>query len=135
MYQHSCKNAVQQDFVMMAQPTPFSAQVKDRRAGNRRAYPRFVSTFEVRYSEGKDPMQTGKPLEIGEGGLSLETSDLLPLETQVNVEFKLEDSKEWVKVKAVVRHSEGKKLGLEFLNLKMHDRLKIVDYMATKKSS
>jgi len=117
----------------MAQPTQFSAQAKDRRAGNRRAYTRFASTFEVRYAEGKDPLQTGKPMEISEGGLSLETEDLLPLETHVNVEFKLEGSKEWVKVKSVVRHSEGKKLGLEFLNLKMHDRLKIVDYMAAKK--
>jgi hypothetical protein len=117
----------------MTQTTQFSAQVKDRRAGNRRAYPRFASTFEVRYAEGKDPLQTGKPMEIGEGGLSLETGDLLPLETHVTVEFKLTGSNEWVRVKAVVRHSEDRKLGLEFLNLKMQDRLKIVDHMLAKK--
>ena|SRR5579872_3614433 len=117
----------------MAEQTNLTAPSKQRRAGNRRAYPRFSSAFEVKFAEGKESLQVGKPLEVSEGGLSLETNDLLPLDTQVTVEFRLEGSKEWVKVKGVIRHSEGKKLGIEFLNLRMADRLKIVDFMAARK--
>jgi hypothetical protein len=120
-------------FPIMAEQTEPATQGKQKRAGNRRAYPRFSAMFEVRYAENKEPMQTGKPLEISEGGLSFETQDLLPLETQVNVEFKLDGAKDWIKVKGVVRHSKGKKLGVEFLNLRISDRLKIVDMMATNK--
>lgn len=120
-------------FHIMAEQTEPATQGKQKRAGNRRAYPRFSAMFEVRYAENKDPMQTGKPLEISEGGLSFDTTDLLPLETAVNVEFKLDGAKEWVKVKGVVRHSKGKQLGVEFLNLRISDRLKIVDLMAANK--
>src|SRR6266481_774169 len=100
----------------MAEQTDLATQGKQKRVGNRRAYPRFSAMFEVRYAENKDPMQPGKPMEISEGGLSFETQDLLPLETQVNVEFKLSGAKDWVKVKGVVRHSKDKQLGVEFLN-------------------
>jgi len=117
----------------MAEQTELATQGKQKRAGNRRAYPRISAMFEVRYAENNDPMQVGKPMEISEGGLSFETQDLLPLETQVNVEFKLNGSKDWVKVKGVVRHSKGKQLGVEFLNLRISDRLKIVDMMVANK--
>jgi hypothetical protein len=117
----------------MAEQTELATQGKPKRVGNRRAYPRFSALFEVRYAENKDPMQTGKPLEISEGGLSFETQELLPLETPVTVEFKLDGAKDWVKVKGVVRHSKGKQLGIEFLNLRISDRLKIVDLMAANR--
>lgn len=106
----------------------------EHRTVNRRAFPRWKTLFEVRYGTAKD-MQDAEPLEIGEGGLSLGTDRLLPLETELTVEYCLPgEEKNWVKVKGIVRHSEGRKLGVEFLNLRRADRLKIIDYISAIKA-
>ena len=117
----------------MAGPKTSPAMNKEKRTGNRRAYPRIAMNFEVRFAAGQKELAAGEPLEIGEGGLSLRTRNLAPLDSEVNVEFRLGDDPKWVKVRCVVRHSEGDKLGLEFLNLRMNDRLKIVDHLSAKK--
>lgn len=106
----------------------------EHRTVNRRAFPRWNTQFEVRFGTGKE-MLDAEPLEIGEGGLSFGTDKLLPLETELTVEYRLpNDDKHWVKIKGVVRHSEGRKLGVEFLNLRRADRLKIIDYISALKS-
>ena len=103
----------------------------ERRRSNRRAFPRWTSAFEVRYGTGRESTE-GKPLEIGEGGLSFVAEKSIPLETELNVQFRLacdaHDEKGWIKVKAIVRHSAGETLGVEFLNLLRADRLKIMDF-------
>ena len=78
----------------------------------------------------------GQPLEIGEGGLSLLVEKLFPLGSDVNIQYRLggNDSQEdWVTVRSIVRHAVGKNLGVEFLNLRRQDRLKIVDFVNAAK--
>jgi len=104
---------------------------EDHRKGNRRAFPRWKMDFEVRY-QVNDKWLEGKPSEIGEGGLSLFAEKLVPLESEIFVQYRLggKESKDgWITVKSVVRHAQDKSLGVEFLNLRRHDRLKILDFV------
>jgi c-di-GMP-binding flagellar brake protein YcgR len=104
---------------------------EDNRKGNRRAFPRWQADFEVRYGLGKD-LLVGTPFEIGEGGLSFQVEKMFPLESEVDIQYRLgrSDSKEeWVSVRGVVRHAAEQTLGVEFLNLRRNDRLKIIDFI------
>ena len=98
---------------------------EDHRKGNRRAFPRWKADFEVRYGMGSE-MMDGIPNEIGEGGISLTVEKLYRLGGK--------DSKDgWITVKSIVRHAVNKSLGVEFLNLRRHDRLRILDFINGKK--
>ena len=110
-----------------------AGQYKVKRSSNRRAFPRWAAEFEVRYGKGKE-LKAGTPIEIGEGGLSLGGETLYPKETELNLEYRLLSQEEsgWVKVKGVVRHVTDRFMGVEFLNLRMNDRLKIVDHIMAK---
>ena len=111
-------------------PGPFPVQ----RTSNRRAFPRWEAPFDVRYGIGKE-MWDGKSIEIGEGGISFRCEKPLPIESEVNLEYRLHEGEagRWVKVKAVVRHIKGDAMGVEFLNLRMAERLRIVDFVSAKK--
>lgn len=109
-----------------------SGRHTDPQAMNRRAFPRWPLPFDLLYGKTTD-RRSVEPLEIGEGGLSFRTTSLVPLDTEIHIEFRLGPHEEWVHVKGVVRHAEGKKVGVEFLNLRMADRLRIVDFMSLKK--
>jgi hypothetical protein len=102
---------------------------KREREPNRRAFPRWKATFEVRYGAGKELLE-GKPAEIGEGGLAFIAQQPMPLETELTLHYRIAGG-EWVKLKAIVRHAEGQKIGAEFLNLRMSDRLRLVDFIST----
>lgn len=107
----------------------------ERRQNNRRAFPRWPGAFQVRYGTGKQLLQT-VGLELGEGGLSFRSEKSYPLESELNVQFRMgstDDDDAWIAVKAIVRHSDGDKLGVEFLNLMRADRLRIVDFMSATK--
>ena len=104
---------------------------EDHRKGNRRAFPRWKMDFEVRY-QVNDKWLEGKPSEIGEGGLSLFAEKLVPLESEIFVQYRLggKESKDgWITVKSIVRHAQDDSLGVEFLNLHRLDRLKILDFI------
>lgn len=107
---------------------------EDHRKGNRRAFPRWKMDFEVRY-QINDKWLEGEPCEIGEGGLSLFAEKLVPLDSEIFVQYRLgseknKESKEgWITVKSVVRHAKGNSLGVEFLNLRRQERLKILDFI------
>jgi hypothetical protein len=100
---------------------------------NRRAFPRWPYPFDLLYGPARE-RRSADPMEIGEGGLSFYTSSVLPLGSEVNVEFRLGPQEEWVLVRCRVCHSDGKKIGVEFLNLRMADRLRIVDFMSAQPS-
>lgn len=105
----------------------------ERRSKNRRAFPRWEAPFEVRYGAGGD-MSVGQGVEIGEGGMAFTGDRMYELDTELDIRYRLHPEEEWVKVKAVVRHLEGKILfGVEFLNLRLPDRLNIVDSVSEKK--
>lgn len=100
-----------------------------KRSSNRRAFPRWPGEFEVRGSVNKKTFE-GVPHEISEGGLSFSVDmDMVP-GTLLDLEYRLlADPDKWTKVRAVVRHNRENRVGVEFLNLKLADRLKIVDYV------
>lgn len=98
---------------------------------NRRAFPRWPYPFDLLYGPARE-RRSAEPLEIGEGGLSFYTNSRLELGSEVNVEFRLGPEQEWVQVRCVVRHCDGRKIGVEFLNLRMADRLRIVDFMSAR---
>ena len=108
---------------------------KDKRSINRRAFPRWPAPYEVRYGLGKDKLKEGKGVEIGEGGLSFVGAEPIQLESELLIEYRLSGSEpaEWVRVKSIVRHSHGNTTGVEFLNLRRADRLKIVDFVSAVK--
>jgi hypothetical protein len=103
----------------------------DRRSVNRRAFPRWPAQFEVCFGAGFE-MTMASAIEIGEGGLSFHSENAIALESEINVEYRLE-ADDWVKVRAVVRHVKDGKIGVEFLNLRRDDRLKILDFISAAK--
>jgi hypothetical protein len=102
----------------------------ERRNRNRRAFPRWKTDFEVRYQSGKEMIKAAEPYEIGEGGLSFGAAEPISMDTELAVEYRLSAASDWVKVKAIVRHVQGKRIGVEFLNLHRPDRLKIIDHIS-----
>jgi hypothetical protein len=105
----------------------------DRRAANRRASPRWELPFDVRYGIGND-LHVGQGVEIGEGGMAFTGDHMYEAGQELDLRYRLNPEEEWVRVKGVVRHLEGKILfGVEFLNLRLPDRLNILDYISTKK--
>ena len=100
----------------------------DRRSINRRAFPRWPAQFEVRFGTGTE-MIMASTIEIGEGGLSFHSENAIAPESEINVEYRL-NAGDWVKVRAVVRHVDNGKIGVEFLTLRRNDRLKILDFIS-----
>ena len=116
-----------------------SRRSKERAGTNRRAFPRWAAQFELRFGVGKE-MREAEMIEIGEGGLSFYSTEPMALETELNIEYRLNpdaqqsgNSDGWVRLKAVVRHVRDGKIGVEFLNLRMSDRLQIVDFISATK--
>ena len=98
---------------------------------NRRAFPRWPMPYDLLYGRARE-RRSAEPLEIGEGGLSFSTSSDLPLNTEINVEFRFGPQQEWIHVRCVVRHVDNQKICVEFINLRLADRLRIVDFMSAK---
>ena len=101
----------------------------ERRRLTRRAFPRFKANFEVQYSEGKDFI-LAPGCEIGEGGLGFIAGKRIPLETELLVNYRLTRNDKWVRLKAIVKHGDGNKIGLQFLNLRLSDRLAITRFVS-----
>jgi hypothetical protein len=84
-------------------------------------------------------MKEAEPIEIGEGGLSFYSEEALQKESEINIEYRLTTAAAlakgdgWVRLRAVVRHLQDGKVGVEFLNLRLSDRLKIVDFITVAK--
>jgi len=104
-----------------------TSRAQDRRKRNRRASPRWVLDFEVRL-QWENQSATCRGYEIGAGGLSLTCEKPLPTKAEITVEYRLDSDSPLVSVKGTVRHVEGSRVGIEFLNLGMKDRLALLDY-------
>jgi hypothetical protein len=99
----------------------------ERRKRNRRAFPRWLLDFEVRLRWDNESISC-RGYEICEGGLSVICEKELPAETEIDVEYRLAAHVAPVSVKGNVRHVEGIRYGIAFLNLGMKDRLALVEY-------
>jgi hypothetical protein len=103
----------------------------ERRSNNRRAFPRWPAEFEIAFGAGKE-MISAHAVEIGEGGLSFYSDHAIAMDSELKIEYRL-DTGDWVKLRAVVRHVKDGKIGVEFLNLRLSDRLKILDFISATK--
>jgi hypothetical protein len=114
--------------------------VRERNDRNRRVFPRWTARFELRFGTGTN-LVTAEVVEIGEGGLSFYSDEPIAIESEVNIEYRLDagdgdyprKSDDWVRLKALVRHAQGGKIGVEFLNLRRSNRLEILDFIAAPK--
>lgn len=104
----------------------------ERRNTNRRAFPRWETPFEVRYGRG-NTLANGQGIEISESGMAFTGDMPYDLGAELDVRYRLNPEEDWVRVRAVVRHIEGNMVfGVEFLNLRLPDRLNILDYVSAK---
>jgi hypothetical protein len=119
-------------------PKIVSRRARERSNNNRRAFPRWPAQFQMRFGTGKE-MKEAEPIEIGEGGLSFYSDEPLAKDLEINIEYRFTTAEPhakgdgWVRLKGVVRHVQDGKIGVEFLNLRLSDRLKIVDFITVSK--
>ena len=105
----------------------------ERRHQNRRAFPRWELPFEVRYGKGSE-LLPGQGVEISESGMAFTGDMPYNVGEELDLRYRLNPEEEWVRVKVVVRHIEGNIVfGVEFLNLRLPDRLNILDYASAKR--
>jgi hypothetical protein len=98
---------------------------------NRRAFPRWRTEFDVRYGK-PGAMRTARGVEIGEDGIAFAASDDLLPATEITLAYRFDGGSDWTEVKAVVCHCQGDRVGVEFLNLRRADRLRILEYIGSK---
>jgi c-di-GMP-binding flagellar brake protein YcgR len=93
----------------------------------RRAYPRFQAPVLVRYGTPA-PDHAGYAFDISEGGIGFAGDEPEPIGVEVRVRFKWDSPLgEWYDVRAVVRHAQGNKMGVQFLDLKESIKIKLVE--------
>lgn len=111
--------------------TNYAGRPTEHHSMNRRAFPRWPVPYDLLYGKGRE-RRSAEPLEVGEGGLSFRTSSEVVIGSEIAIEFRFGPDTEWMYVKAIIRHVDGTKVGVEFLNLRMADRLRIVDFISAK---
>jgi len=82
--------------------------------------------FEVRYGVGND-LATGESFDIGAGGIGLIGPRQYPVGSELDIHFRAKDrEQDLMKMKAVVRHATGRRMGLQFVNVRASDHLRVV---------
>lgn len=99
----------------------------------RRIFPRWRLRFVVHYGMDRE-LFTGDGHEISEGGMIFSGERLYPSGTEIELHYQpdLNDVGKWFKVRAVVRHVVGNKMGAEFLNMGITDRIKLLQAIRLK---
>lgn len=110
--------------VMAARPSESGVR-QSAQPHNRRAFPRMRAEFEVRLDDGS--VRPG--FEIGQAGLGFECPEPLPADSEMVVAYRLAPEEEWTPVKAQVRYFCDGRVGLEFLNIRRSERLRIMDFV------
>jgi hypothetical protein len=95
---------------------------------NRRAFPRWKAKFDVRYGKAGS-MRTASGFEIGEDGIAFAAPERFTPAMEIDLAYRFNDGADWTEVKAVVCHCDGDSTGVEFLNLRRADRLRILEYI------
>ncbi len=89
---------------------------------NRRSFPRWLVNCEVLCGDGKDLIRA-ESCEISEVGIAFTTQQHYTVGTELDVRYRF-PSEDWVDVKVSVRHRLGNKIGAQFLNLPLKERVK-----------
>ncbi|MDP9269333.1 MAG: PilZ domain-containing protein [Acidobacteriota bacterium] len=96
-------------------------------AAERRIYPRFPAPVMVRYG-AVAASTSGYAYDISEGGLGFAGDEPQPIGSEIRVRFKWDSPMgEWYDTRAIVRHVDGNKMGVQFLDLKESVKIKLVE--------
>src|SRR5437667_5048488 len=94
---------------------------------DRRAYPRFHAPVMVRYGAAA-ASTSGYAYDISEGGIGFAGDEPQPIGSELRVRFKWDSPMgEWYDARVVVRHTDGNKMGVQFLDLKESIKIKLVE--------
>ena len=82
-----------------------------------RSPPRWPVKVDVRYGTAGE-MNVGEGLDINHKGIGFRGDQAYPVGTKIALEFRFSDAgTHWIRAQAVVRRSEGREIGAEFLGL------------------
>ncbi len=86
------------------------------RPDERREQPRCPVQFDVLYGMGKD-LVAGAGNDFGGGGLAFTGPKSYAPGTELEVRYRLTPQENWTRVRALVRHRQGDRMGVEFLSV------------------
>ena len=114
-----------------------SDQPSSRRGGVRHRIPRYPVAVPMNITvvrSGATDSIPGRSLDIGEGGVAAVLAGELQPGEWVGVEFQLPNASQALRTKAVVRHHNQLRCGLEFLGLSRDERYMIRQWAGTAQS-
>jgi hypothetical protein len=82
---------------------------------DRRTFQRAPVEFEVRYGLGRD-LTAGHGYDFSAGGLALIGPKSYPPGSEIEVRYRLPSEVNWTAVRVLVRHRNGQRMGVAFLN-------------------
>jgi len=89
---------------------------------DRRRTARALLKFDVEYGVGREWFQ-GEGTDIGDGGIGFSGPKVYMPGMEITVRYRLRAERPWIKRQALVRHCDGNRMGIEFLdmsNVNMH---------------
>lgn len=93
---------------------------------NRRSFPRWPVSCEVMCGDGKD-FARADGCEISEVGIAFTTPQEYPVGSELDLRYRFTPGEDWVDVRVSIRHRRGDKIGAQFLNLPLKERVKFWD--------
>lgn len=98
---------------------------------NRRQHVRLNLAIEVWLGQGGVLARTDDRLcDLSIGGAHIETEQCYPLQSVLNLRFKLPQASDYITCRAAVRHTNGgRRHGVEFLDLSPDDRYRIKTFV------
>jgi hypothetical protein len=101
------------------------------RTEERRAFPRWPAPFTVVCRDASGAA-TCRATDISESGIAFTGEKDYPMGAEIDVEYRLNPNHRPIQVRAVVRTKWGDRTGVEFLNLTVWDRLRILEFETSK---
>lgn len=93
----------------------------------RRAFPRFHAPIVVRCGLA-GANAPGYAYDVSEGGISFSCDETFPVGTEIRVRFKWDSPMgEWFDARAVVRHVEDNRMGVQFIELNESVKIRLVE--------
>lgn len=118
------------------------AQAAPKESREIRRQPRVSLSFQVRYTTPEGNKYESLASGIGGGGLFIESTDPLPVETKISMEFALpHQASEWLMAKGVVawvcpkadQYTFSQGMGIRFTDVSSETRERIADLVRTQR--
>jgi len=96
----------------------------------RRSQNRIPVDFEVRYGIGGGGLLSGEGHDLSGGGMSFSGGVGYPPGTELELRYRFTGEAKWTKVRALVRHRDGDRMRVKFLDFREGDAPKILPITA-----